>query len=116
MGQVYKDLLKKYNILLEENKKLKTELAFLKGETSLPMSLTKKLRIFRDHLSINTAPQKKKLLSSVRYSKEEMMFLLDIGIVKLQIKAVISLFVKMNGTRNSVKRKNINVPCAQIVN
>lgn len=37
MEQAYKDLLEKYNCLLEENKKLKAELYMLKGETSLTM-------------------------------------------------------------------------------
>lgn len=37
MEQAYKSLLEKYNLLLEENKKMKAELARLKGETSLSM-------------------------------------------------------------------------------
>ena len=35
MEQAYKDLLQKYNLLLAENKRLKTELALLKGEDGL---------------------------------------------------------------------------------
>ena len=38
MEQTYKDLLEKYNRLLEENKNLKAELALLKGEDGLSMS------------------------------------------------------------------------------
>ena len=37
MEQAYKELLKKYNSLLEENRRLKTELALLKGEDGLSM-------------------------------------------------------------------------------
>lgn len=43
MEQKYKDLLQKYNILLEENKKLKTELALLRGETSISMPTADKI-------------------------------------------------------------------------
>lgn len=43
MEQAYKDLLQKYNRLLEENKRLKYELALLKGETSLSMPVTENI-------------------------------------------------------------------------
>lgn len=43
MEQEYKDLLQKYNILLEENKKLKTGLALLRGETSISMPTADKI-------------------------------------------------------------------------
>lgn len=40
MKDEYSDMLEKYNLLLEENKKLRAELALLKGETSLSMPVT----------------------------------------------------------------------------
>lgn len=43
MEQAYKDLLQKYNNLLEENKRLKDELALLKGKTSLSMPVTENI-------------------------------------------------------------------------
>lgn len=53
MKDDYSIPLQKYNILLEENKQLKTELALLEGEDSLPMPVTENI----EHISTSSVNQ-----------------------------------------------------------
>lgn len=115
MEQAYKELLKKYNSLLEENRRLKTELALLKGEDGLSMPESETATDFRHRQLTNTVHQKRKSTCSVHFSKAEKMFLPVVGTAKLWIKTVISLFVKTNGMRSFATRKSLSALPVPIV-
>lgn len=116
MKDEYSDMLEKYNLLLEENKKLKAELALLKDKTGLVMPEAEATpQISISSINKHSSPEEKSIFS-VLFSKAEKMSLLAVGTVKLRIKAVISLFVKTSGMRSFATRKNISVPFAPTAN
>ena len=119
MKILYEELLEKYNLLLEENRNLKREIAILRNKSKIAEQNFEEKNNDKIIVSMNkfSSPQEKIKLYRSLFRGRERMFLPDVGTVKIRTKAVISLFVKKNGIERCATRKNINarlVPIASL--
>ena len=112
----YEELLSKYNILLKENKELKSQITELKTKLGMPIE-TEEVVVETSDTVINkysSTTEKILLYRSLFCGREDV--LREDGTAKQQKKVVISLFVKTNGLMVYVTKGNINVLFAPIVN
>lgn len=110
----YEELLKQYNILLCENKELKIQINKLREKLGISAETEKKQAFVTLGTAINRNSSTNEKISVYHCFGDVKMFSQDVGTVKQQKKADISLFVKMSGAIGCVTKENINARCVPI--